>query len=367
MGRGIEEIDKNFAAEQVRYDGMTTYHLPCAPFEIRGLYRAAPGDYRRLPHEVARQCNESLQQMYLCPSGGRIRFRTDSGRVILKSVQPDLKAYPHQPLTGSHCFDLYADGVYINAFRPDTSAAGAHVSRADFSVSQGYDAMISLGERKMREIEIGFPLYSPVSDVYVALESDASLLPPTPYAVEKPFVIYGTSVTQGGCVSHPGINYPALLSRWLNLDFINLGFSNGGQREQEVAAYIAGLPMCALVIDSDANATGPEALAATYEPFFRTIRAAQPDLPVIFACMLGRFHQEAPVRRKIVRDVYKKVRAEGDAHVWFLDESEAIAPWGGADTCTVDGLHANDMGSYLVAKALEPILRQAVQTGKSGR
>lgn len=357
--KSIEEIDKNFAVEKVTYEGMTTYHLPCTPFAIDGLYCAEPGDYCRLPHEVARQCNESLQEMYVCPSGGRIRFRTDSERIVIKCTMPDMTPFPHMPFTGSHCFDLYADGTYVNTFRPDTSGAGEHVRRVVYFAAHGYDALMSLPGRRMREILIHFPLYSRVDDVWIALEEGATVEAPAPYAHRKPFVFYGTSVTQGGCVSHPGNSYPALLSQWLDADFVNLGFSDGGRGEQTMAEYLSSLSMSALVLNYDQNVSA-EDIKKTYEPFYKTIRATQPELPIIFAGTMLSYYQktETAQRWEVIRGTYERAVAEGDTRVWCIDGREVIAPYGGTDTCSVEGNHANDLGSWVYAKAFEPILQE---------
>ena len=54
----------------------------------------------------------------------------------------------------------------------------------------------------------------------------------------KPAVFYGTSITQGGCANNAGGDYPSIVSRALNLDTVNLGFSGCGQGEPEVARMI---------------------------------------------------------------------------------------------------------------------------------
>ena len=44
-------------------------------------------------------------------------------------------------------------------------------------------------------------------------------------------MIYGTSITQGGCASRPGMAYTNILSRRIDAPFINLGFSGSGRGE----------------------------------------------------------------------------------------------------------------------------------------
>ena len=352
----VEEIDKNFAAEKVSYEGMTTWHLPCSPFELRGLYHTEPGDYCRLPHEVARQCSESLQEMYVCPSGGRIRFRTDSERIIIKCAMPDMMPFPHMPFTGSHCFDLYADGHYVNTFRPDMSVTGEHVRRAVYFAAHEYDTLMRLPGRRMREVLIHFPLYSRVDNVWIALERGAAVEPPTPYTHKKPVVFYGSSITQGACASHPGNTYCNILSRRLDTDIVNLGFSSGCHGEDVMAEYLSTLDMSALVYDYDHNAGSAEELKRTHERAFRIIREKRPDLPVIMISAADRMFG-IPERKEIIRQTYQNAVNAGDKNVYFIDGGAIYAPVG-RDLCTVDHVHPNDVGFLMMTNALEPVLRR---------
>ena len=52
---------------------------------------------------------------------------------------------------------------------------------------------------------------------------------------KKPIVFYGTSITQGGCASRPGMVHTAILGRRLDWPVINLGFSGNGTMDLEVA------------------------------------------------------------------------------------------------------------------------------------
>ena len=56
---------------------------------------------------------------------------------------------------------------------------------------------------------------------------------PQPYVSDRPVIVYGTSITQGGCASRPGSCYTNILSRKLNRPLLNYGFSGNGQRCEE--------------------------------------------------------------------------------------------------------------------------------------
>ena len=62
-----------------------------------------------------------------------------------------------------------------------------------------------------REITLYLPLYMPVKVLGNGLDRDARVQAARPFALKRPVVFYGTSITQGGCASRSG--YQAILGR----------------------------------------------------------------------------------------------------------------------------------------------------------
>lgn len=353
----ISQIDKNFQNEY-SYEGMVTYNINDVPFQIYGACRdTGEQDFKRLPKSVAESMNNpNVAMLYNHTSGIRVRFKTDSQRITFGCVLPEVRTSAMMPQTSQCCFDLYADYEYANSLHPGRSVTGGY--SATKMGEHGYHSGYTFHEKKMREILIHFPLYNPVSEVYVALEEGAALLPTNGYRDTPPIVYYGSSITQGGCCSHPGNTFPAIISRRLDIDFINLGFSGGCLAEPEMADYIASLPMSVFVFDYDHNAPTVEYLEKTHEPFYKKIRAAQPDLPIVFASMadycLGKEQHEA--RRAVIKKTYDKAIAAGDRNVYFVDGNE-IYKAVGVGLCTVDDTHPNDLGFWCMANAYGKVLK----------
>lgn len=76
-----------------------------------------------------------------------------------------------------------------------------------------------------------------------------ALFNPMAIREEKPIVVYGTSIAQGGCASRPGMAWPALVGRKLDRPLINLGFSGNGRLEKEVIDLIAEIDAKVYVLD----------------------------------------------------------------------------------------------------------------------
>ncbi len=348
----ITKIDKNFA-NTYSFEGLETHNVNEPPFRLYGLCRqAGEQDFKRLPHKLMQELDlPGVKTLYTNTSGIRVRFRTDSTRIVLSAVLPNLHPMSHMPLAGIMGFDLYADGQYCGILRPDPNivANGEASWNEESRFSSGY----TFQEKKEREILINFPLYNNVSDVYISLEKGASLLPAGEYKIQKPIVYYGSSITQGGCASHPGNSYSAIISRRLDADFVNLGFSGSCRAEMEIADYIGKLDMSAFVYDYDYNAPTIEYLQNTHEEFFKRFRSYQPKTPVIMVSKADiTVDPKTTLRRRdIIRKTWENARGAGDENVYFIDGGEIYKDVGEV-YCTVDGVHPNDLGFWAMANTI---------------
>lgn len=349
----ISKIDKNLVVnKEICKDGLRFWDPQVAPFVINGLLYK-DGLYCRMVPETAERVSPNVQALNYNTAGGRIRFRTDSATIAISVKYGDIVNRPHFSMTGSIGFDLYADNVFIKPFIPPV----------DIFDSKEMESRIDLGESKMREIVINFPLYANVCSVLVGLDEGAVIEAPTPYINEKPVVYYGSSITQGACSSRPGACYQAILSRKFNLDYVNLGFSGSAKAEDAIIEYIKGLDMSLFVFDYDHNAPTVEHLKATHEKMFLAIREAHPSLPVIMMSRPRSIRLEEHERRlETVRETYLRAKARGDERVYFLGGDELTALCG--NDGTVDAIHPTDYGFVSMAEALIELIEREDVIGK---
>lgn len=348
----ISDIDKNFEIK-------TNLNIPDikwidATEDCFRLHGIIPPDadcewYHRIPNEIAEKTSKNVAWLNKNTAGGRIRFCTDSDFVAIH-IKLIPASMAHMPLTGTSAFDLYSApigqevrfiGNYIPT--PDNST----VCESVFNLPNG-----------MKQIMIHFPLYCNVQDVKIGLSGSAIAKPTFDYAVRLPFVTYGSSITQGGCASHPGNSYQAILSRRLDCDHLNLGFSGSACGELCMAQYISKLPMSAFIMDYDHNAPTVEHLQKTHQVFFETVRKANPVLPII---LLNRPmylpDEEVIARKNIVEETYQKAIDAGDKNVRFIDCNHVFDRY--VKECwSVDQCHPTDAGFVAMAEALEPVLRE---------
>jgi hypothetical protein len=327
-----------------------------APFEIRGLANPdESGKLYRVPESVFPMMSDSLSYLSKCTAGGRVRFKTNSPYIIVKvELMEGDKIMPHMPVTGISGVDLYA-GSGENCRYKKTIIPPSHWVKE-------YDGVYytEISENKLEDITLNLPLYNGVDNIYIGLKDGSVVEAPLPYSVDKPVVYYGSSITQGGCASRPGNSFDAIVSRWLDCDHVNLGFSGNGFGELFMAEYIAGLDMSACVIDNF-NIKDAEHIKTAHEPFFRTIRAARPDLPVVIISS-PYYIPDTPVHaeyRAIVRQTYDNAVRAGDQNVYYID-GKTIYGSKDIDACTVDCVHPNDLGFMRMAETIYPVLKKVL-------
>lgn len=352
--RKIEDIDKNFAPVTVNGKEIVYYDAKGEMFDIYGLYEPRKTEkFCRLP-PLEGVC-EGVNTLADNTAGGRIRFTTNSPYISVKAEIESACNMAHMTLCGSCGFDLYrfdgSEEKYVKTLIPSASIChGAKEFQCFAHIGDGTELFLTLN----------LPLYNGIKKLEIGLAPEATLSHGAPFLLDKPIVYYGSSITQGGCASRPGNSYPALISHVTNIDHVNLGFSGSACGEPSMAEYISSLPMCAFVYDYDYNAWSPEYLAKTHEPFFLRIREKNPTVPVIMIsapCIAT--EDDRNQRRDVIRATYENAVKRGDKNVYFIDGGHLYdGPL--ADSCTVDGVHPNDLGFYRMAQSILTVLKKAL-------
>jgi hypothetical protein len=301
--------------------------------------------YDRLPARAKGVVRDPVWDLSLDSSGYSVHFLTDAPTIQVKwdLLKPSL-SMEHMPATGVSGVDLYAR-------QPDGSWHYAGTGRP--SKQLGNEAIFS--NPGAHEFALNLPLYNGVTSVSVGVPVGKSLTPLTAPR-GKPVVFYGTSITQGGCASRPGMVYTAIVGRKLNVPVINLGFSGNGQMEPELADLLAELDPSAYVLDALWNMS-PDMVKERVAPFVHKLRAAHPDTPIVLAEDCTIRGNIPTAKGKILREIFAQLQQEGVKGLTFVSAEGMMGP---DDEGTVDGCHPTDLGfmyqSEVFIKALKPIL-----------
>lgn len=354
------QLDQNMKIDNAGADELIWYSPLEEPFRVSGFaWFDTERKYRRLPAVPKVPVRPEVDTLANCTSGGQIRFRTDSRNVSVRVRLTAGSGMYHMPPTGECGVDAYLGGP----------GEWKHAGTARFQPGQAeYESsLFTVEDRKARSFLLNLPLYQGVEEIWIGMEPGAEVLAPEPYDSSARVVVYGTSITQGGCASRPGMSYTNILSRRLHLEFVNLGFSGNGKGEPELAELAAQIsdPAC-LVIDYEANCGGTEAYRQTLPRYIEIYRKFHPEVPIILVSriphgaesFMPEFREGRLERKKFQMELIRELTEAGDPNLTFVDGSD----WLGDDPgeTTVDGVHPTDLGFKLMADRLEPVLRQVI-------
>ncbi|MDA7865259.1 SGNH/GDSL hydrolase family protein [bacterium] len=354
----IEKLDPNMTLEKADSKGIAWFDPRAAPFRLVGFpWIAEDKVYRRLPVEPKWPIRAAVDSLANSTAGGQIQFQSDSARILLRVKLRQASGMYHMPATGQSGFDLYVGGPlkqrYLSTSRFNTNA-------------KDYEVTLFNGQKGKHYFTLNFPLYNGIESVEIGVVAGSTLAPPMPFASDGRVVVYGTSITQGGCAARPGMAYPNILSRRFNMEFINLGFSGNGKGEPALAKLINQIERKKLVVlDYEANAGG--SIRETLGPFVEILRSQDKDVPILIISKIryaGELFglsqlEKARARAKFQAYFVSERQAAGDTKIYFLDGGSLLGEH--AHECTVDGVHPTDLGFLKMADGIEPVIREILK------
>ena len=306
--------------------------------------------YDRLPISYKEKVREPVWDLSKASAGITVRFHSNSTSINLKwTVLNDLDM-SHMAATGIKGIDLYTK--YNNKWRYVTTA-GALVGLKTYqnksipadSINE-YELIKNMTP-EFREYKLFLPLYDGVTKLEVGIDSAASIEKATPRSV-KPIVFYGTSITQGGCASRPGMAHTNIISRKLDVDCINYGFSGNGRMETPIVELISEIDARFYVIECLQNMDS-EQVKERVKPLVDIIRTNHPHTPIVLVenmmYTMAFLNQTLETRlieeNTALKNEYDKIIKSGTPNIFYIkDNKEFLVDNEG----TVDGVHLTDLG-----------------------
>lgn len=339
----------NAAAQEMQWRDAASFEI-----EGRGWIQTA-GPFDRLPDSARAKVNSTAWKLSAQSAGISVRFVTDAAAVGLRwSLTSASLDMPHMPATGVSGLDLYARSAegswrFIGNGRP-------HKQDGNLATLRFPD-----GAKARRECLLYLPVYNGTKSLEIGVPPDAHLeMPaPRPEGLRKPLVVYGTSITQGGCASRPGMVWTSILGRMLERPVINLGFSGSGDMAPPVGEVLAEPDAAAYVIDCTWNmGTGKEMFLDHVTKLVQAIRKAHPVTPILFMGQsMFRPNAHPTERTRDQEFAVQSLQKDGVKGLVILAPDDFIGDDGEG---TVDGVHYTDIGMQRQAQSLFPIVRTAV-------
>lgn len=293
-------------------------------------------------------------------AGISVGFVTSAPEIRVRwTVTSKNLAMPHMAATGVSGVDLYVK-------TPGGQWRWLAVGQPKEAPTNTATLVKALPGDSPREYRLYLPLYNGVSALEVGIPRDQSIATPVPRPADrqKPIVFYGTSITQGGCASRPGMVHTSILSRRLDRPVINLGFSGNGKMEPELATLLAELDPAVYVLDCLPNMNAKE-VEQRVEPFVLTLRKAHPETPIVLAedrnyanaFLVGDRAAANKANHAALHAAADRLKARGIDGLYLLPATDQLGDDGEA---TVDGSHPTDLGFLRMADAFLPVLERSL-------
>lgn len=314
-------------------------------------------NFQRLPHRAEKDVRKPVWGLSENTAGLAIHFYSNAEKIEIRYDVNGRHALPHMPATGKSGVDLYAidsDGKWRVA--SDRYNFGDTITYTFNNLTQ------SKYHKHGFEYRLYLPLYNNVKWLEIGVP-DSSELKFIPALQERPIVIYGTSIAQGGCASRPGMAWTNILSRRLDYPIINLAFSGNGPLEKELVDYINELEASLYVFDCLPNMGD----LSSEEIIKRTIYGVTKlrenhDAPILVVDHIGYRNDEVTLSAKdsadrmniASRQAFDSLVQMGVKNIYHLHKDSINFP---ADGC-VDNIHPTDFGMQVYADAYEKVIRK---------
>ena len=294
--------------------------------------------YDRLPISYKEIVRQPVWDLSKSSAGLSIRFITNSTKLmvnweVLNNFQMD-----HMPDTGIKGVDLYFkqgdDWQYINTGRPQ-------------GLKNKYTLIENMNSQ-IKEFKVFLPLYDGIKNIEIGIDS-SSFIKKSEKNFKKPIIFYGTSITQGGCASRPGMVHTNIISRKLDVEVINFGFSGNGRMEKPIAELISSVEPLFYLIECMPNMISPQNISERTIPLVDTIRDKNPNTPIIFVDLfkssISILNEKTKIDNKEMDDAlraqFNRMINLGYKNIYYLETPKITDT---DNEGTVDGVHFTDLG-----------------------
>jgi hypothetical protein len=315
--------------------------------------------FDRLPTKADGKVTPSVWSLSRHSAGLAVRFVTDADAIQARWTLTNANlAMPHMPATGVSGLDLYVK---------DPKGQWRWLGVGQPKAQTNSVALASGMPPGEREYLLYLPLYNGVSSVEIGIDKSKSLAlaDPRPESLRKPVLFYGTSITQGGCASRPGMVHTAILGRKMNRPVINLGFSGSGRMEPIMAELLAEVDASLYVLDCLPNMSAAE-VTERVVPFVKTLRAAHPETPILLvedrgytnSFLITSSRERNSTNHAALKQAFEKLTAEGVKALGYLPGDHLLGDDGEG---TVDSSHPTDLGFLRQADAFQPAMAKLLE------
>lgn len=325
-------------------------------FRLYGQDPDVHDSYQRFANKHLEQIPTQVRDLSFNTAGLYLDFKTNSKSIALHWVVDQYRILKNMTPIAINGFDLYGlkggKWQFVGVARPNKK--------------ESRSTIVANLDGSFKNYRLYFPLYTGVESLKIGVDSASIIQEADPGLVpNKKVLIYGSSITQGASASRPGMAFPSILSRMLDIEFLNFGFSGSGKIELEVAQALSGIQTDLIILDCVPNPT-PEQIAARTIPFIEKLREAQPNTPILMVESV--FRGDAQWDERLQRIVaaqnqafwnsYLSLKEEGMDRIYYVRNDGHIKE---DHEGTIDGSHLTDLGHLRMARKLAPLISEILK------
>jgi GDSL-like Lipase/Acylhydrolase family/N-terminus of Esterase_SGNH_hydro-type len=318
-------------------------------------------NFNRLPAAFQKSVRAEVWDISKNSAGLSIRFTTNSPVIGAKWTVLNHSSIGNMTQITSSGIDLYCmmngKWQYVNSGIP--------------SGKVNESLLISEMDATTKEFMIHLPLYDGIEQIEIGIQKGFSLTSSPDTKPNKPIVFYGTSITQGGSASRPGMAYPSIIGRNLKTEIINLGLNGNGRFEQSIGAALCEIDAQLFVIDCTPN-SHPDTIKNNALNLMKQIRKCRPESPILLIESITRENAYLKTsdptsfgsypfilaQNKALQKAYDQAIINGVTELYYLKGDGLI---GSDHEATVDGTHLTDLGHYRMAQAVETKIKEILK------
>lgn len=325
---------------------------------IQGQAPQVKSNFSRLPDNLKDEVRPVVWTLGNNTAGEYIEFTSNAPKIKVRYAVVQAFSMPHMPSTGVSGVDLYAHNG-----KGDWDWCPPKYSFKD-TVTYTFD---NIANKRGPIFRLYLPLYNSIKWLEVGVDQafDLNFIP---VSNQKPIVIYGTSITQGGCASRPGLAWTSIFARNINQPVINLGFSGNGRLEEPIIKLMSEIDAKLFVLDcipnlGDRKLYPEEEMRKRITDAVTHLQAKHKDVPILLAAHSGGSTDKVLDTAKniefrtssaILTKIFGELKAKGIKNIYLLSTAEI----GMGINSTVDGAHPNDIGMMENAIAFEKAYRK---------
>ena len=288
------------------------------------------------------------------PAGLHIDFKTNSNNIHVKWSLDQLRVEGYTNINTQGGLDLYMWDKNYWKFLGNASPFYPNLDNQIQIVDENY---FTLYKNQEHLYSLNLPTHENVTALEIGIDEGASF--EVVKNVEKPIIIYGTSITHGACASRPGLNWPAQVRYRTGENVINWGFGGSGRLEKVATDIICQTDPKIMVLEPFANM--PTEFAKERLIYFYTkFREGHPVTPIVFIEQQPISHitttQKEPIEKNIIMRELFKEWSISDKNIYKIKSEDTYS-----DQYTSDTIHPNDIGMSIMADNFIKVYKKIIK------